>query len=51
MTVHDPFESFLFAGNRTYIAELYAKYLDDPGSVDRRWQEFFAEPGSSRNLA
>ena len=43
MTVHDPFDSFLFSGNQTYIAELYAKYLDDPGSVDRRWQEFFAE--------
>jgi 2-oxoglutarate dehydrogenase E1 component len=43
MTVHDPLDSFLFAGNQAYIAELYAKYLDDPGSVDRRWQEFFAE--------
>ena len=43
MTVHDPLDSFLFAGNQTYIAELYGKYLDDPGSVDRRWQEFFAE--------
>ena len=43
MTVHDPLDSFLFAGNQTYIAELYAKFLDDPGSVDRRWQAFFAE--------
>ncbi len=43
MTAFDPIETFLFSGNQTYIAELYAKYLDDPGSVDRRWQEFFAE--------
>jgi len=41
MTIMDP-DSFLFTGNQIYLAELYERYLDDPGSVDRRWQEFFA---------
>ena len=34
---------FLFSGNQVYVAELYERYLDDPHSVDQRWQEFFAE--------
>lgn len=34
---------FLYSGNHVYIAELYERYLDDPGSVDLRWQEFFTE--------
>jgi len=42
MTMNDP-TGFLYAGNQVYIAELYERYLDDPGSVDRRWQEFFEE--------
>ncbi|MFQ5765098.1 MAG: thiamine pyrophosphate-dependent enzyme, partial [Rhodospirillales bacterium] len=33
---------FLYTGNQVYIAEVYERYLDDPGSVDPRWQEFFA---------
>ncbi len=33
---------FLYTGNQIYIAELYERYLDDPGSVDHRWQDFFA---------
>ncbi len=42
MTANDP-TGFLYAGNQVYIAELYERYLDDPGSVDRRWQEFFED--------
>jgi len=42
MTAKDPAD-FLYAGNQVYIAELYERYLDDPGSVDRRWQEFFED--------
>ena len=42
MTMNDP-TGFLYAGNQVYIAELYERYLDDPGSVDRRWQEFFED--------
>ncbi len=32
---------FLYSGNTVYVAELYERYLDDPGSVEIRWQEFF----------
>jgi 2-oxoglutarate dehydrogenase E1 component len=42
MTQLDP-NAFLFSGNQVYIAELYERYLDDPHSVDHRWQEFFGE--------
>ncbi|MBT6093458.1 MAG: 2-oxoglutarate dehydrogenase E1 component, partial [Rhodospirillaceae bacterium] len=38
----DP-NAFLFSGNQVYIAEMYERFLDDPHSVDHRWQEFFAE--------
>src|ERR1700710_2067614 len=33
--------SFLQGTNATYIDELYARYEQDPGSVDTDWQEFF----------
>jgi 2-oxoglutarate dehydrogenase E1 component len=36
-------DSFLFTGNQIYIAQLYERYLDDPGSVDPKWQDFFAD--------
>ncbi|MEM7301518.1 MAG: 2-oxoglutarate dehydrogenase E1 component [Pseudomonadota bacterium] len=35
--------SFLYGGNATYIEELYARYVDDPHSVDPEWQGFFGE--------
>ncbi|MCX2695237.1 MULTISPECIES: 2-oxoglutarate dehydrogenase E1 component [Ochrobactrum] len=35
--------SFLYGGNADYIEELYAKYEDDPTSVDPEWREFFAQ--------
>jgi 2-oxoglutarate dehydrogenase E1 component len=41
MTTYDP-DEFLYTGNQVYIAEMYERFLDDPGSVDTRWQEFFA---------
>ena len=34
--------SFLQGENATYLAELYARYQDDPFSVDPEWQSFFA---------
>jgi len=34
--------SFLYGANATYIADIYARYEKDPGSVDAEWQEFFA---------
>jgi len=42
MTATDP-TNFLFAGNQVYIAQLYERYLDDPGSVNMRWQQFFVD--------
>jgi 2-oxoglutarate dehydrogenase E1 component len=35
--------SFLFGANATFIAELYARHLDDPASVDPSWSGFFKE--------
>jgi len=34
---------FLYSGNQVYIAEMYERFLDDPSSVDLKWQEFFAD--------
>ncbi len=34
--------SFLFGANAPFIEELYARYLDDPSSVDGDWRTFFA---------
>ena len=33
--------SFLYGGNADYIEEIYAKFENDPASVDAGWQEFF----------
>src|SRR5712672_269023 len=33
--------SFLQGTNATYIDEIYARYENDPSSVDNEWQEFF----------
>jgi 2-oxoglutarate dehydrogenase E1 component len=35
--------TFLSGGNATFIAELYARYLQDPNAVDEGWRRFFAE--------
>ena len=34
--------SFLSGANAAFVAELYASYLGDPGSVDASWAGFFA---------
>src|SRR3982751_6249239 len=36
-----PLSSFLQGTNATYIDDLYARYEQDPASVDPDWQEFF----------
>jgi len=41
MASHMENSSFLFGANEAYIAELYAQFLEDPGSVDADWAEFF----------
>jgi len=33
--------SFLYGGNAAYVEDLYARYADDPKSVDAEWQAFF----------
>ncbi|HEY1503883.1 MAG TPA: 2-oxoglutarate dehydrogenase E1 component, partial [Stellaceae bacterium] len=35
--------SFLTGHNADYIAELHARYLEDPISVDESWRQFFAD--------
>ncbi|MEE2996562.1 MAG: 2-oxoglutarate dehydrogenase E1 component [Pseudomonadota bacterium] len=35
--------SFLTAANSTFVAELYARYLDNPATVEREWVAFFEE--------
>ena len=34
--------AFLYGGNAAYIEQLYARYSQDPASVDPQWREFFA---------
>jgi 2-oxoglutarate dehydrogenase E1 component len=36
------FNLALFSGNLTFIQELFSKYLTDKSSVDKDWQDFFA---------
>ncbi len=42
---NDVFErtSFLYGGNAQFIEQLYARYKQDPSSVDEGWRDFFAE--------
>ena len=35
--------TILSGPNAAFIAELYARYVEDPGAVDPSWQRFFAE--------
>ncbi len=35
--------TFLSGPNAAFIAELYARYVENPASVDPSWQQFFAE--------
>ncbi|WP_349361467.1 2-oxoglutarate dehydrogenase E1 component [Stappia sp.] len=34
--------SFLYGGNAAYIEDLYARFKEDPGSLDESWREFFS---------
>jgi 2-oxoglutarate dehydrogenase E1 component len=40
--IQDP---LLLGANATFVAELYLRYLDDPGSVDESWAAYFASLG------
>lgn len=37
--------SFLYGGNSAFIEDLYARYVNDPGSVDASWASYFQELG------
>jgi len=39
--------SFLYGTNAPFIAELYARYLEDPSAVDESWRRFFLELSDS----
>jgi 2-oxoglutarate dehydrogenase E1 component len=41
--------SFLFGANAPFIEELFARYLENPGSVDHEWQTFFAALGEEKS--
>ncbi|MCD2472069.1 2-oxoglutarate dehydrogenase E1 component [Jiella sp. MQZ9-1] len=45
---HFALSSFLYGGNADYIEELYARYEDDPASVDAAWGDFFKQLGDGR---
>jgi 2-oxoglutarate dehydrogenase E1 component len=32
---------FLYGGNAAYVEDLYARFAEDPGSVDAQWRDFF----------
>ncbi len=41
--------SFLYGGNATFIEQLYARYQQEPGSVDQAWQTFFSQLDDDRD--
>ena len=43
MSVNLERSSFLFGTNANYVAELYARYLQEPAKVDPSWGDFFKE--------
>src|SRR6266404_5871578 len=43
--------TFLTGANAGFIAELYARFLDDPAAVDASWREFFSEMGDDAAAA
>jgi len=43
--------SFLNGANATFVAEIYAKFLEHPDSVDPSWRDFFGSlHGDAREL-
>ena len=43
--------TFLTGANAGFIADLYARFVDDPGSVDESWRRFFTEIGEDGSAA
>ncbi|NBC31388.1 MAG: 2-oxoglutarate dehydrogenase E1 component [Alphaproteobacteria bacterium] len=45
MTTQAELTSFLYAQNASFLADLYRRYRDDPGSVDPSWASIFGSLG------
>jgi 2-oxoglutarate dehydrogenase E1 component len=43
--------TFLTGANAGFIAELYARFLEDPDAVDESWRRFFSEMGEDASVA
>src|SRR6266446_6056074 len=43
--------TFLTGANAGFIAELYARFLEDPNAVDESWRRFFSEMGEDATAA
>src|ERR1700758_1486428 len=43
--------TFLTGANAGFIAELYARFLENPEAVDESWRQFFAEMGDDSAAA
>ncbi len=43
--------TFLTGANAGFIAELYARFLEDPNAVDESWRGFFSEMGEDASAA
>ena len=43
--------SFLYGGNAAYIEDLFARYQENPGSVDAEWRAFFSGLSEEGDLA
>jgi 2-oxoglutarate dehydrogenase E1 component len=43
--------TFLTGANAGFIAQLYARFLEDPDAVDASWREFFSEMGDDASAA
>ena len=43
--------AFLYGGNGTFVENLYAKWAENPGSVEPSWQAFFANLHDSADAA
>ena len=41
----------LFAGNSTFVEELYERYLQNPANVDASWRDFFRDMGGNKAQA
>lgn len=37
--------TFVYGTNATYVAEVYARYLENPSSVDESWRDYFGSLG------